>query len=153
MTKKDKAFLDKNYLVSIMLLHLLYSILFLGLSLLFWGAGHGSAVPFVVFFSPFLISFFNGNEYQVSVLFISQMPFYCVIWWVFYRGNFHIKYLAILPVLHFVAAVIAVFFSGVNLSDRYYYWFFFTLMIMYPYWSRYFFLLLEATGKLSQKSA
>jgi hypothetical protein len=148
--KKDKPSSGKNFIsatnygVRIVILHATYLVLFLVLSLLFWGAGHGSAVPFVVFFSPFLTSFFRGNEYDGNTFLLLQMPLYCWIWWVFYKQKINQKYLLILPVFHLAMAVIAVFLTGNHLSDRYYYWFFAANFIMYPYWRSYFFMLNRA---------
>jgi hypothetical protein len=150
MMKKDKLSLGKsfisstNYGIRIILLHTAFLILFLTLSLLFWGAGHGSAVPFVVFFSPFLTSFFKGNQYSGNVFLLLQMPLYCWFWWVFYKCKINQKYLLSLPIFHLVAAIIAVFFAGINLSHRYYYWFLVSNIIMYSYWRRYFSLLKKA---------
>lgn len=148
--KKDKLSLDKNftsatnYGVRIIILHAVYLVLFLVLSLLFWGAGHGSAVPFVVFFSPFLTSFFRGNEYDGNVFLLLQMPLYCWIWWVFYKKFFNLNYLFSLPAIHIFAAIIAIFLSGRHVSDSYYYWFFISILLMCPYWWSYFSLLKKA---------
>lgn len=125
--------------VKIITLHIFYFVMFVILSVLFWGAGHGSAVPFVVFFAPFVTSFFESEDVNFfSAMLLLQMPIYCGVWWIFYAKNIRKEYLLALPVFHFCMAVVAIFFSTVSLSDRYYYWFFVSVLIMLFYWRKYF---------------
>jgi hypothetical protein len=134
--------IDMRYEFRIMLWHIFYIFLFAVLSLFFWGAGHGSAVPFVVFFAPFVIDFFTKNWTDLHVIAaLFQMPVYCFILWIFHKRKLDQRYLFILPTIHFLSAVNAIFFSGLNLSDRYYYWFFASILIMFFYWKKYFSLL------------
>ena len=125
--------------------HLIFFIAFPILSMFLWGAGHGSSAPLVVFYSPFLTTFYsNGYSDHYSFLAIMQIPLYGIICYLFSIDKIHKKYKFLLPIFHITLALIAIFILNDNPRDRHYYFFAFSLLVMLPYWigflrlSRYF---------------
>ncbi len=124
-----------NNIYKIIILHIAFFVIFLALSLFLWGAGHGSSVPLVVFFAPFLICFYTESYNEAyNALLLLQMPIYTLICYLFQINYLNKKYKLIIPIIHIIFAFIAVFILSVHISERYYYFFILSLMIMLPYW-------------------
>lgn len=119
--------------------NLFYMVIFLFLSAILHGGGHGSSVPFAVFFAPFLMDIYSGN-YEQNIYPFFQMPIYCIVCLLFYYEKMDKRFAILIPTLHFICSIIAVFvFNKFHISHSHYYFFAFSNFIMLFYWRRFLF--------------